>query len=1202
MNARSQAVKRDISLLLVLLLLSVLPSRAQEARGTIFGRVADSSGAAVAGAEVTVSNVATGVVHTYQTTSTGDYSAVNVNPGTYEVSATKNGFKKATSSGLIVQVDQTLRQDFTLQVGAVSETVTVSADTQMVQAGNATVGEVITEQQIAALPLTGRNFTNLITLAAGVSTADGGIQNSVFAPQGLNTQFTSTSVNGARPASISYLVDSFTDTDFFFSKPTNIPSADAIQEFKLQNGLYSSQYGFGSAQVNVAIKSGTNQIHGTLYDFIQNSAFEPRSPLAAFTAQIHNLPKPAKAPHLVQNEFGGNLGGPFVIPKLYNGRNRSFWFFDYDGGRQRRTTPSLTSVQVPSLKERTGDFSDWAYPIYDPSTTGSVAPTAANPSGRKPYANNQIPSSAINPIAQKLLAYYPLPDTVCQMPCTNLSGLLPIKVDTNVYTGRFDQHLGEKNQIWVTVNRGDIDQPSPSIFPASSTEVTSASTLVGGHYMRTFTNSLVGDFRVGYSGLKFHNGASSSFGPNLSALLGLKNTVDIPAYYGFPVIFLGSQYNLTGTINNGYTNTDKIYEYGVNLTYIRGAHTLNMGGDWRTLAIRDQDGFTVNGSLNFTGAYTASDPAAGSKGQPGPTAGNAFADLLLGDPLAVQAPAPLGSDDFNLRGNQYTFYVQDDYHALPRLTLNLGLRYEHPALFHSVNDSGSILNLDTPGGGVKYASQSFVDGIGAPANIKNTYFQCCAKNTLMSGAGIKFLPRVGFALSLSDSNRAVLRGGYGIYSDIYMRFYDGTDFDDNQLSTLSSNPNYPEATGTEATSPLALNTLWLPPVKLDPSAGTFPLPWQYGISTPWPLNKHPYTQQWSLDVQYAVTPNTLLDVGYVGSRSLHQPTQFFFNQATLPTTPDILPNGVVCNRFRDASQAVGNASGCAATGSAFQPIDTRVPFKNLSVGSYADGTVLSSNYNSMQVRVNRRMSHGLTFLTSYTYSKTLDESSEIAVFNNGSGGSNIITDSKRAGFDYGPADYDQTHRLVGSYLYELPVGKGKKFSLGPANWIIGNWQTSGVLTFASGYPFSVFCCSRSPSNDLTGNPFSDRLRANIGPSSGSFHKSLKELYDISRYTAPAVGTLGNLSRNTLRAPMIRQANVSFIKEFPINERNRFEYRLDIFNFGSSWHTGTRVPVHKVGPVSSSFGALIPLTGPNVPLGERILWTPRTVQMALRYTF
>lgn len=1200
MSRKVHCVAVYLSLFFTLMLLAPAASRGQEARGTIFGRVADASGAAIPGAQVTVRDLATSVTQTLRTTSTGDYSAVNLNPGTYEVTATMTGFKSATSTGLIVQVDQTLRQDFTLQVGTVAQSVTVEADTQMIQAGNATVGQVITQQQIAALPLTGRNFTNLITLDAGVSTADGGIQSTVFDPQGLNTQFQSTSIDGARPASISYIVDSFTDTDFFFSKPINVPTADAIQEFKLQNGLYSAQYGFGSAQVNVAVKSGSNHLHGTAYDYNENSFFQPRSPLAAYQAELAGKPIPSKAPHHVQNEFGGDLGGPFSIPKVYNGKNRSFWFFDYDGGRNR-TTSGLALLQVPTAQERSGNFSDWPYPIYDPSTTGSLPPTAADPSGRKPFSSNTIPTGSLNSIAQKMLSYFPQPNTTCTMPCSNLSGFLPIKVDSNVYTGRFDQHFNQKNSMWFTANHGDIVQPTPSFFPAAATEVTSDSSLYGGHYLRTFTSNLVGDFRVGYSTLNFHEGAASAFGPNLAQQLGLKNTVNIPAYYGLPVVSLGSQYSAPGTSNNGYTESDKIFEYGGDITYIRGPHTLNMGVDWRQLAIRDQDGFTVQGGLRFAGSYTASDPVAGAKGIPGPTTGNGFADLLLGDPLSATPPSPLGSDDYDLRANQYAFYVQDNYHALPRLVLNLGVRYEQPAHFHSVqSNSGSIVNLNTPGGGVVYASQSFVNSFTAPADIKNTYFQCCVSNTMTANRGIKFLPRVGFAWSLSSSDRAVLRGGYGIFDDIYMRFYDGTDYDNNQLQTLSANPNYPAASGAETASPLALNTLWLPPIPLNPTA-SFPLPWQYGISSAWPLNKFPFTQQWGLDIQYQLTPNTLMDVGYVGSRSLHEPTQFFYNQANLPSTPDILPNGTVCNRYTDASQA---PAACAATGSAFQPVDTRVPYKNLSVRSYADGTILQSNYNSMQVRLNRRMSRGLTFLASYTYSKALDETSEIAVFNNGSGASNIVTNSRNARFDYGPADYNQTQRLVGSYLYELPVGKHEKFSLGPANWVLGNWQTSGVITLASGYPFSVFCCARAAANDLTGNPFSDRLRANVGPSSGSFHKSLTEWFDVSRYSVPSVGTLGNLSRNTLRAPMIRQANVSFLKEFPLREKgSQFEYRLDIFNFLSSWHTGTRVPVHVYSTVpSASFGSVLPLTAPYNALGKRYLWTPRTVQMALRYTF
>jgi len=245
-------------------LVTNLSLTAQNERGSILGHVADNTGAAIAGAKVTIRNVNTGISNIFMTTSTGDYVVVNLIPGTYDVAVEDKGFQATQAKALVLQVDQTLRQNFTLTVGTVEQQVEVSANSQMLQADNATVGGVITEKQIQSLPISGRDFTNLLATNAGVTQASGGIQATIFDPHGLNTQFTMVSVDGARPSSISYIIDGVTDTDLFFSRPTNIPPADTIQEFKLQNGLYSAQYGFGAGQVNVAIKSGTNQFHGSV--------------------------------------------------------------------------------------------------------------------------------------------------------------------------------------------------------------------------------------------------------------------------------------------------------------------------------------------------------------------------------------------------------------------------------------------------------------------------------------------------------------------------------------------------------------------------------------------------------------------------------------------------------------------------------------------------------------------------------------------------------------------------------------------------------------------------------------------------------------------------------------------------------------------------------------------------------------------------
>lgn len=1198
-----------VGLILALLLWGGV-ANAQNSRGSILGHVQDSSGAAVPNTKVTLINSGTGVSSSFSTTATGDFVFVNVIPGTYSLKVEANGFKSASSAGLILQVDQTLRQNFTLQIGDVAEHVTVTAEAQMVQADNATIGQVITDRQIHALPLSGQDFTNLLAVNAGVTQASGGIQTTIFSPHGLNTQFRSVSVDGARAGSVSYIIDGVTDTDFFFSKPSNVPPADAIQEFKLQNGLYSAEYGFGSAQVNVALKTGTNQVHGGAYDFLENSAFQPQNPINASFNQRFGT-KFKTNPRFVQNLFGGFVGGPVVLPKLYHGQDKTFWFFSYSAGR-KRSSGAAGAIQVPTLAERGGDFSDWPYPIYDPSTTGSVAPVACtpnptvpcDPSGRTPFPGNKIPSSEFNAIALNLMNYFPKPNINCTMPCQNYAFSVPSPLDTNVYTGRFDHFFSSKDQVSFSVNAGNIKQAFNSFIPQNSSAQLDHSYLLGLQYERTFTPNAVAVFRMGYNRENFHEGSLTAFGPNLSANLGFANVPNIPAFYGLPNVSMGSQYPSLGNGNNGYSQKDNIYQYAGNFAYTRGAHTFHVGADIRRIQLWDVDGFVVNGRLNFRGAYTSSDPTIfGASGVPGPNSGNGFADLLLGDPLSVGAPAPLGSDIYNVRGTQYGFYFQDDYRVTPRLTLNIGTRYEVAFTPHSIGRDGSVLNLQTPGGGLIWADPKFIAGFSGPSNIMNTYFQCCVTDKLVAGQGLRWQPRIGFAWRPFDTAKFVVRGGYGIYGDLYNRFYDATNYDNNLLFTVQANPNYATASGSEAVSPLALNTLWLPPITINPTVG-FPAPWRFGVQTQWPLNQNPYTQQWSLDLQYALTPTTLVDVGYVGSHGLYQSTQNFFNQGDLPTTPDVLPNGAVCNSLRDASQATGSFAGCPGTGSAFQPIDTRDPFPNFSPGSYANANVLSSHYNSLQVRLDRRFSGGLTFLANYTWSRSLDENSEIATFSNGSGGSNEPVQPRNVHFDYGPSDYDQTHRLVASYVYEFPVGKGKRWSAGPANWIIGDWKTSGIVTFASGLPFSVFCCSRGQRIDLTGNPFGDRLRTNVSgnPNSG-FTQTTSEWFNTSVFSVPALGTFGNSSRNMLRAPMMRQGNITFMKDFRITERQSLQYRFDIYNVFSSWHDGNKFPVHSL-PGSPNFGSLI-VKDPNSPyfaLGNQLLWTPRVIQMALRYTF
>ena len=433
------------------------PLLGQTSRGTVLGHVTDRTGSTISGAAVTLRNVNTDVAETFTTNITGDFVFVNVVPGIYELQFQAQGFKTVHSSGLNVEVEQTLRQDVRLDPGKVTEFVTVTDQTQMLQTENAEIGGVVPQQLVDSLPLNGRDFTSLIAINAGVGQPVGGDQagsaasSGLFALHGLNDTYRSTSSNGARVDSLNYLIDGVLDIDYFWSKPTNFPSEFSIQEFKLESGLYTADYGFGTTQVNVAIKSGTNQIHGNLYELlIRNAAFQPEDPRVKALNAMNGTDLPSKA-EFVQNQFGFSLGGPLVIPKLYDGRNRSFWFFNYEGARRNQGN-GTQFLQVPTTAERGGNFSDWPALIFDPATTGSVAPTTNDPSGRTAFPNDTIPTARFDPAAVNFLKYLPLPNVPCTLPCLNYQATTVIKFKSNVETFRVDQHLSPHDQLFFTGN------------------------------------------------------------------------------------------------------------------------------------------------------------------------------------------------------------------------------------------------------------------------------------------------------------------------------------------------------------------------------------------------------------------------------------------------------------------------------------------------------------------------------------------------------------------------------------------------------------------------------------------------------------------------------------------------------------------------------------------------------------------------------
>jgi hypothetical protein len=1219
-------------LFVTMVLAGLMPAllKAQNSQGTILGHVQDASGAALAGASVIATNVNTNVAHHFTTTAVGDYVFVDMIPGAYEVKVEAKGFKSAVSSGLVLEVDQTLRQDFSMQVGQVKEQVTVSADAQMVQTDNTTTGNVLDQKTIEELPSSGRDFNNLLGLVAGAGNVSGGSQVD-WANHGLNSSFTEVSLNGERPESVSFMIDGVADTDNFFTSASAIPSEFSIQEFKVQTGLYSAEYGQGSGQVNVAIKSGTNTWHGQAYDYLQNDMFNPKSPLQEEEHLFEGAPVPKVAP-FKQNQFGGTLGGPLRIPGLYNGRNKTFWFFAYDGGR-RDWQPVTTGIQVPTAKERTGDFSDWPYPLYDP-TTGCAGSTC-DATTRKQFMGtgtqpNVIPSSEINAMGQKLANLFPSPNINCTLPCANFLIPLHNSITTNNETFRVDENFGDKDRLYFTGNiRGD-DEPRPSMVPYTGSVNFTRAQLFALNWERTLNSTTINTVRIGYNHLFFAANGITAFGPNLQANLGFANAPDTPALYGLPVINLGEDYNNIGNGNNGTNTKSGTYQFVDNLKLIRGKHAFTFGVDIRRLREFEEDNYLGSGTINFNGEYTANcnrglcgtPPGSASFGSFGTGLGNAVADLLLSNPSGISGPYPLGVDYLHTAGTNFNFFVQDDIRVTPHLTMNLGLRYELPPAFHSINNSGWGFD-PANGGSLDWVSKSFVQSIDQlaaaqtpPATLNPAFLNCCIQNSLVPQDKKDFAPRIGISWRPFTTDRFVVRAGYGIFYETYMRYYDQVqNYDDNILQTLlpASYPTGNEV-GNEAQSlGPRLNQLWSAPIQglggEGGQGGVFTLPsWDsvdfVGIDyilnqVNWPKNHNPYNQQWTLDTQFAVTPTLLLDVGYVGSHGLRLSTYFPFNAAVPPkVTTD------ACNYLFDASQATGSNAACA-TDPNFQAIDTRVPYPGLISMMYANANILGSSYNSLQVQLRQRFTHGLTYNVAYTWSKSLDEFSG----QNVSGVAFSVQNPYDIRADRGPSSFNEPNRLTANGSWELPVGKGKRWSLGPANWVLGGWKASGIYTITSGRSFTAYGCTVCGADEMglgVFGTFSSRYRPNqSGSPTSGFTRSYTQWFNTSVFTLAPQGTYGDEGKGELRGPYYEDLDLSFAKTFPITERQHMQLRFEMFNAGSTWHHGAWFP--DGGVTDLTFGSLVPLQSSADKVtpsqwAHDNLWQGHTIQLSAVYSF
>ncbi len=1136
------------------------PAIGQFVSASLRGSIQDPTGAAVSGATVEVLNTSTGVAAKTETDAGGRFVFASLAPGgPYKVSVTSAGFRTEDRSGIHLAVDQVVDVGISLQLGAAAQKVEVNADASQLETDTAAIGQVIDNRSVDNLPLNQRNVYSLMFLVPGVT---GSV---TYQYNSLNF-----SVNGGRPGTTNVLVDGIPA-----SPPLIVPiggfavfpSVDAVQEFKVETNAYSAEFGrSGSGIVNVILKSGTNRFHGSAYDFVRNSALDANT----YFANQSGTPLPG----FKRNQFGGSLNGPVWFPKLYNGRDKTFFLFSYEGLRQG--TQSEVTTTVPTALQRTGDFSQTfnaagaKVVIYDPSTTTSTGSGYV----RQAFAGNKI--MKIDPVAAKILSYYPLPNQPgAPLTGTNnyfASGVSQLNIDT--IDSRVDEVFNERNRIFVSYSRRNLSSPPALLFPVanqvaeggSSQPQTSNSAAID--YTRTVSPTFIVDIPFGFS-RTFINFVPISAGFNPSTQLGFPGYIASNAdHLLFPGIAPANYYTL-GDAAQGQTRRGgfNIYLLGINNTKVLGKHVLKFGGDIRLLQANDVESGSSTGSFTFTNAITQGpNPNVASS-----TGGNSIASLLLGVGTGTYT---IDSKNAATQSRYYGAYIQDDWKALNHLTINLGLRYDldipRTERYNRMEtfDPSAASPLAGPSGIAGLTGGVVFSGVGG--NSRRQYAPQWAN----------FGPRFGFAYEL-NSNTAI-RGAYGIYFGPSLRSAAATIGNEgfSAVTTYTGSPN--------GLTPSVYLSNPFPTGINQPVGSSQGLSTGIGSSFENPLiddNKVGYTENYDFDVQRQLPFNILIDASYVGSHGVHLNKSGESDWNANQLTPAALSLGT------QLQQSVKNPFfGLITTGAEASATIPRsylaAPFPQFTAVDLSYLTGGYEVYNSFQLKLIKRLSHGLSALVSYTGQKQIDDYSGIQNVGNITGGIQNI---------YNPlgersvSSNNLSRILVVSGVYTLPFGRGQDFG---GNWsrpldaLLGGWQINGITTQQTGFPLS-------PSTQNTSNSGSNVLRPNLTGVSpvinGSVRSRLNGYLSSAAFSQPAPFTFGDAPRtlSNVRGPGTHNIDFSLFKNFHPVERVAVEFRAEAFNLLNQVVFGTP----NMTLSSGQFGVIT--TQSN---------TPRQIQLALKAVF
>ncbi len=1076
----------------LLCLLAASTAAVGQTFGEITGTVSDSTGAVVAAANVRATNTATSQTREATTNETGNFTIPFLAPGVYRVRVEKQGFKTATRGEVRLQVADSVRINFAVEVGSVSESIEVQGGAPLLTTENGSVGTVIDNRRIVELPLNGRNYLQMVALSPNVSAEQGAGGEAAARKGGTRTE-KSLSVAGARNQFNHYTLDGLENTDMSYNIYALQPSIDALQEFKIETGVYSAEFGRGAVQINVATKPGSNEFHGTVFEFVRSESMDARE-----YRQV------GKRNPFLRNQFGYTLGGRIIRDKL-------FFLSNFETLRETKTLQGLVNVAPDRM--RAGDFSASGRNIFDPASRAFSTDAAGNPRAisAMPFPNNQIPQNRFHPISLKLLEFYPRATTPGDNILANFVRQRERPIAWEQLNQRIDYTENAKSTWYGRFSWSDEDFKEIAAFKEQEANILTKTRQALASNIRTFSPTIVNEFRFGLT--EFHNDQKRffAFKRDVTGELGIRGlNSPVELSYGTPSIGLGLGISGFGEQGNGpFVGRTAIFQWIDNMSIIRGKHSIRFGAEVRRDRYNETGNAFTRGSFGFSGNATEDPTRRGVTGHP-------VADYMLGETSSPTRARAFSNGLF--RATVFAGYFQDTIKITPKLTAEFGLRYEFTPPYHDkyrgimnviVYDSG-VFNGDLvpgartpvmirPGKGDFHEGISFRFNDGVPTTTGDDLL---GRETVNRDKN-DFAPRVSFAYRPSE--KWTVRTGLGVF---YVQDIVEARFD------LSRNVGGRSQFTADSERPNAnLSDPW----RFEGGAcRNFSGPCQ-GPTFTLANNTNrrtPYMMQWILNVQRQLGSDTVVEAGYIGSGGHKLELLRVWNQPVLRKGPT------------DARTLL-----------------QRSPFPAYGLIQTLDNHG-NSNYHGLGLKAQRRFSKGLTYLAGFTWAKSTDGGSSVR---NNTGENQFATDNYNLRREHALSQFHNGHRFVTSVLYELPFGKGKRLmnTGGAVNLILGGWQVGTILTLSDGTPINVgqigdpLLIGTPNVPDATGiSPIPSDRSPDKFWNAAAFNVTNPEL--VYRY--------GNGGRNLLTTPGLKQWDFALSKDIQIRENHKVEFRFEAFNF------------------------------------------------------